>query len=81
MRSTAKPLIIVSVLYFIGLGYAATLAVVTFPGDQVHEAFTLRYMLLSGLETFFVHLFAFHGAGVLLAYSLFLSPQDLRGGE
>ncbi len=80
MRSSSKPLLILLILYLLGLGFAFTMAVTTFPGELVHEAFTNRYILNDTISTLFRYLFAFHGAGILLAFSLFVSPGDLREG-
>lgn len=78
MRSTSKPLLIIFILYLIGIGFAFTLAVVTFPGDLVHEAYTNSYIVSNTVVHFFTYLFAFHGAGILLAFSLFVSEGDMR---
>ncbi|MFP4534686.1 MAG: hypothetical protein ACLFNP_03120 [Spirochaetaceae bacterium] len=80
MRSNSKALLILLILYLLGVVFAFTTAAVTFPGELVHQSFTDRYILYETISTFFRHLFAFHGAGVLLAFSLFLSPGDLREG-
>lgn len=78
MRSTSKPLLIIFILYLLGVGFAITLAVLTFPGEVVHEAYTSSYILSNTVVNFFHYLFAFHGAGILLAFSLFVSEGDMR---
>lgn len=78
MRSATKPLLILAVFYLIALLFAAALALFRFPGDLVHPSFTGAYILADTVHTFFVHLFAFHGAGLLVAFSLFVSVNDLR---
>ncbi|MFP4329701.1 MAG: hypothetical protein ACOC28_02605 [Alkalispirochaetaceae bacterium] len=78
MRSGSKPMIILLVFYVLALLFAAVLAVFTFPGDQVHESFTLTYLLAASVSNLFYYLFAFHGAGILLAFSLFISRSDLK---
>ena len=79
MRSSAKPLLILGILYLMGIGYAATYAVFTHPGDLVHPSYTAWYLLLHGSAIFLENLFAFHGAGIILAFSLFLAVGDLGG--
>lgn len=78
MRSTSKPMLILAILYLLGVGFAFTLSVLTFPGELIHEAYTNSYILNQTVVTFFEYLFAFHGAGVLLAISLFVSESDMR---
>lgn len=80
MRSNSKPLLILLILYLLGLGFAFTMAVMSFPGELVHQAYTTEYIVSDTISGFFEYLFAFHGAGILLAFSLFVSPGDLRTG-